>query len=57
MLPILIISYIFACIFVGVTCYTFGYDNGFNFALKMAKLRLTENGKLVREEDYYGWPD
>jgi hypothetical protein len=46
MLPILII----ACIFVGVTCYTFGYDNGWNFALKMAKLRLTENGELVKED-------
>jgi hypothetical protein len=54
MLPILIIAYIFACIFVGITCYTFGYDNGFHLALKMAKLRLTENGKLVMEEDYYG---
>lgn len=49
MLPILII----ACIFVGVTCYTFGYNNGFYFALKMAKLRLNEHGELVRE-DYDG---
>ena len=49
MLPILII----ACIFVGVICYGFGYDNGFYFALKMAKLRLTENGELVKE-DYDG---
>jgi hypothetical protein len=49
MLPILII----VGIFVGITCYTFGYDNGFHLALKMAKLRLTENGELVRE-DYDG---
>ena len=49
MLPIIVI----ACIFVGVTCYIFGYDNGFYFALKMAKLRLSENGELVKE-DYDG---
>jgi hypothetical protein len=49
MLPIIVI----AGIFVGVTAYTFGYDGGFNFALKMAKLRLTENGELVKE-DYDG---
>jgi uncharacterized protein YneF (UPF0154 family) len=46
MLPIIVI----VGIFVGVTCYTFGYDNGFYFALKMAKLRLTENGELVNED-------
>ena len=49
MLPIIVI----AGILVGVTCYTFGYDNGFYFALKMAKLRLNENGELVKE-DYDG---
>ena len=49
MLPILII----ACIFVGVICYEFGRDNGFHLALKMAKLHLTENGELVKE-DYDG---
>jgi len=47
------IIWIIAFIFVGVTAYTFGYDNGFYFALKMAKLRLNEHGELVRE-DYDG---
>jgi hypothetical protein len=50
------IIWIIALIFIGVTAYTFGYDNGFCFALKMAKLRLTENGELVKE-DYDGRQD
>ena len=45
--------WIIALVFVGVTAYTFGYDNEWNFALKMAKLRLSENGELVKE-DYDG---
>ncbi len=46
------IIWIIALIFIGVTAYTFGYDNGFYFALKMANLRLNEHGELVNKEDY-----
>ena len=51
------IIWIIALIFIGVTAYTFGYDGGFNFALKHGNLRMTKEGEIVKKEDYDGRQD